>query len=313
MVATRRLTQLVDEISKLADFPTSPLLVALSGGADSAALAYVAVGIGVPVRALHVDHSTPHSQELRSAAEAIADQLSMSLDVVVVSSGEPFSEEVAREARYEALLAARARDEWVATAHTLDDQAETVLLNVIRGSGTAGLTGIPRRTSRRVARPFLDVTRSSARELAILAGLPYVDDPSNADVGFTRNRLRLDVIPLLEAEFNPRLSESLSRLAAAARQDEEFLSARAARLPAHRDGNTVSIPISVLVTSPRPLADRALRSLLSHIRPPHPPTRAELTRLWEVVEGSAARAELEGRVIAVAQSGVLVMEKGDLR
>jgi len=306
VAGTRRLEELIEVVSAKSNFPRAPLLLALSGGPDSAAMSFLATRVSESVRAVHVNHGTTHAHGLEEAARAIAETLGVDLRVVPVElTGAEFTEEAAREARYGALRSIQSADEWIVTGHTIDDQAETVLFNLIRGGGLAGVSGIPETTAERIARPLLGVTRGELRELAVLASLPFADDPSNLDPVHARNRIRHEVIPMLQAGFNPRLVAALARTAAAARADDDYLQELASEMPVTLDESTSTIPRSVLLVAPRPLADRALRMLVTNLRPPHPPTRAELSRIWEVVEGEAQRAQLEGGVSVEMSRGVL--------
>jgi len=306
VAGTRRLEELIEVVGAKSHFPRAPLLLALSGGPDSAAMSLLATRVTESARAAHVNHGTAQAPGLEEAARAISGTLSLDLTVVPVElTGTGFTEEAAREARYDALRDLQSPEEWIVTGHTVDDQAETVLFNLIRGGGLAGLAGIPETTAERIARPLLGVTRGELRELAVLASLPFADDPSNLDPAHARNRIRHEVIPMLQAGFNPRLVAALARTAAAARADDDFLQELATELPVALDGSGSTIPRSVLLVAPRPLADRTLRMLVTNLRPPHPPTRAELARIWEVVEGEAQRAQLEGGVSVEVSRGVL--------
>ena len=152
-------------------------VVALSGGADSAVVALMAVRSEVPVRAVHVHHGQEASDELSKAATAIAAKVGIACDVVhtTVSPVGSF-ETAAREARYEALLGALRADEVLLVGHTSDDQAETVLMRLARGAGPTGIAAM-RPAAGTVIRPLLRVSRSEIRGLADSAGLPYLDDP----------------------------------------------------------------------------------------------------------------------------------------
>ena len=217
------------------------VLVAVSGGADSVAL----------VRALHelrgegegrlvVAH---FNHGLRGAEsdgdQAFVEELGRELGVRVVvgrsegakergSEGER-SEESLRELRYEFL--ARVADEagarFVATAHTADDQVETVLHNILRGTGLAGLAGIPRTRpltgAATLIRPLLGVTRAEVLEYLAELGQGYRDDSSNASVEYTRNRIRRELLPYLESNFNPQVREALTRLSHIADAANEWM------------------------------------------------------------------------------------------
>ncbi|HEX2404854.1 MAG TPA: tRNA lysidine(34) synthetase TilS, partial [Acidimicrobiia bacterium] len=306
MVETRRLKELRGRSTDLLRLPDGDLVVALSGGADSATLAYLVRLLGREVRAVHIDHGLPASDRLAAAARSVAGVVGLGLEVqrIDIPSG-PSIEGQARKARYAALLGALQAGETVLTAHTLDDQAETVLMNLLRGAGPSGLAGIPPRTGA-VARPMLAVTRSDTRELAGLAGLPFYDDPSNLDRGLRRNVLRLDVIPDLAARFNPRLVESLARSADLVRSDETHLQDEAASVPVLEAGAALSLPLGALFVVPRPVADRALRRCLSQMRPPHGGTADEMEAVWAVARRERPSVVLGGG-LAVAHEGPLLV------
>ena len=306
MVETRRLSELRSRSAGLLRLPEGDLVVALSGGADSAALAYLLAHLGHRIRAVHVNHGLPASARLEEAARAVADAVDIELEVsgIVVPPGASF-EGHAREARYEALFASLRPGEILLTAHTRDDQAETVLMNLLRGSGPAGLAGITARTDV-LTRPMLAVGRSETRELATLASLPFFDDPSNLDHGFRRNSIRLEVIPDLSARFNPRLIEALARFAELIGADDALLQDEADTVPVLGDGSRQAVPLGSLLAIARPVADRALRGVLARVRPPHRGTSAELDDIWLVVTRQRNSAVLTGG-IDVAHEGPLLV------
>lgn len=287
MAATRRLSLLLESTSSRLDLPSSPVVVALSGGADSAALAYLALRAGHEVSTVHVDHGFSDSPTMSAAAHAVADALDVSLRTVRVDVERgPSREEQARKARYEALHALEAT---VLTGHTRDDNVETVLMNVIRGTGMRGLGGIPAQRPPNVYRPMLGVTRSETREIAVLAQLPFVDDPMNQDLSLTRNRLRQVVMPRLR-EINPQVVEAVDRLARSARADVGLLDDMAA--PHFRP----LIPISVVMTLPKPIAERIMIEALEG----HGigATADRIARMWLVATGESDRQDLaEGRTV----------------
>jgi tRNA(Ile)-lysidine synthase len=306
MVETRRLKELRGRSTDLLRLPDGDLVVALSGGADSATLAYLARPLSREVRAVHVNHGLPASGRLEAAASTVAATVGVPLEVerIDIPSGSSI-EGQARTARYAALLGALRPGETLLTAHTLDDQAETVMMSLLRGAGPTGLAGIPPRSGS-IARPMLAVTRSDTRELASLAGLPFFDDPSNLDRGLRRNMLRLEVIPDLAARFNPRLVESLARSAELVRSDETHLQDEAASIPVVEAGGSLSIPLGALFAVPRPVADRALRRCLSRMRPPHGGTADEMEAVWAVARRGRTSAVL-GRGLAVAHEGAMLV------
>ncbi len=306
MVETRRLKELRGRSTELLRLPDGDLVVALSGGADSATLAYLIRRLGRDVRAVHVDHRLPASDRLAEAAHSVAAVVGIGLDVerIEIPSG-PSMEGQARKARYAALSGALQTGETLLTAHTLDDQAETVLMGLLRGAGPNGLAGIPPRTGS-VVRPMLAVTRSDTRELAGLAGLPFHDDPSNLDPGLRRNALRLEVIPELAARFNPRLVESLARSADLVRSDETYLQHEAASVPVVDAGASLSLPLGALFAVPRPVADRALRRCLSRVRPPYGGTADEMEAVWAVARRGRPSVVLGGGLVVAYEGPMLV-------
>jgi tRNA(Ile)-lysidine synthase len=298
MVATRRLRSLVETALARADFPPGQLTVALSGGADSAALAHLALSDGREVSAHHVDHGLAGSVMLRGAAVTIAGALGIPLDVTEVTVGEGASiEEMARDARYRALERLEGA---VVTGHTRDDNAETVLINLMRGAGTGGLGGIPPHRPPNVFRPILEVTRSETREIATLAGLPFRDDPMNDDLGLTRNRVRHRLLPLM-TEINPRVVESLANTARVAREDAELLE-RLAGSPSLTSG----LPVALVITSPGPLADRLICRLLQESGIGVTAGRVALVR--DVASGGSPRQDLAEGLSVVRRGALLVIE-----
>ena len=210
-------------------------IVALSGGADSLALAsataFEAPKLGLAVRSVTVDHALqPGSVEAAADAAAAATALGIDAAVVRVTvGGDGGPEAAARDARYRALAeAAQATPGTVAVllGHTLDDQAETVLLGLARGSGASSLAGMaPARrdeaTGVRWLRPLLAVRRDTARAACAAAGLTPWDDPHNTDTRFARVRVRERVLPVLESELGPGVAEALARTAEQLREDAE--------------------------------------------------------------------------------------------
>jgi tRNA(Ile)-lysidine synthase len=306
MAEPRRLNQLRARLIELLRLPGESPVIALSGGADSAALADLLAHQQRQRRGLHVNHGLAASEALEQAAHAIAEQTDTPLEVleVQVPSGASL-EGQARNRRYQALQGALKEGEVMLTAHTLDDQAETVLMNLLRGAGPAGLAGIPERTGR-VARPMLGVTRGQTRELAGLAGLPFQDDPTNLDPGLRRNAIRLEVIPWLAGRFNPKLTETLARTASLLQSDEAQLATEAGSVPVMGTDQAPALPVGWLVAVPRPVADRAIRACLSRLRPPYAGTSAEMSEIWDVAERRHKAAALGGGLEVTHEGPLLV-------
>ncbi|MGF1616460.1 MAG: tRNA lysidine(34) synthetase TilS [Acidimicrobiia bacterium] len=313
MAAPRRLKELADTINQRSRFPDPPHLIALSGGADSAALAFIADrASGTKPRCVHVHHGLPGSDRLSLAAREIAEVLDMACDVVSVDVPEGASPEaMARAARYRALEGAVADDESLLLGHTRNDQAETVLLNLIRGAGIRGLSGMPYQRTAHMYRPFLEVTRDETRELATLLRLPFVDDPTNSDLSMRRNFVRVELIPRME-ELNPNLVDSLARTAEHLRGDSEFLD-QLRPFPIITDGETASAATGILLTLDPPLRARAVAALVGSFREMAAVSAAELARVEEVLTGASSAAELEGGLTVTKRGAYLVVTPGTAR
>ncbi|RIQ36748.1 tRNA lysidine(34) synthetase TilS [Jiangella rhizosphaerae] len=221
------------------------VLVACSGGADSLSLAAATAWVadrsrgGLRAGAVCVDHGLQAGSAARARSTAAA-LCGLGLDPVVTvhvdaSRGPDGPEGNARSARYAALTAAatRAGAAAVLLGHTLDDQAETVLLGLARGSGPRSLSGMAERSGL-LRRPLLGLRRDVVRA-ALPAGLTPWDDPHNEDAAYARARVRHRVLPVLEAELGPGVAEALARTAGLARADADALDAAAADALARLD------------------------------------------------------------------------------
>ena len=260
------------------------LACAFSGGPDSTALLLLAAAAGVRVVAHHVDHGLREgSAEEAQRAAAIAARLGapFQLHRVQVAIG-PNLEARARAARESAL------PDDVATGHTLDDQAETLLINLLRGSGAGGLAAM-RPTPRK---PLLALRRQETAALCGAFDIEVVIDPSNDDPSFRRNRIRHELLPLAEDIAGRDVAPLLARTADLCRQDDDLLETLAAALD--------PTDVAALVASDPAIATRALRAWLSVDG--YPPSRAELERVLDVAHGRNVACELSGG-LRVARSG----------
>lgn len=214
----------------------SLLLVAVSGGPDSVALLELLREVGgMRLAVAHVHHGlrAEADEEARFveslAAHAELPFLAMRVDVrgQMAATGASL-ETAARELRYTALrrMARDLRADRIATGHTADDQAETVLMHLLRGTGVTGLAGIPPRREE-IIRPLLPLSREEILTYLSARALPYRLDASNASLDMTRNRIRLELLPLLERDYAPGLRTRLGQLAEMARRDDAALDARA--------------------------------------------------------------------------------------
>jgi tRNA(Ile)-lysidine synthase len=246
------------------------VLVAASGGPDSTALlaglARLAPERGLTLTAGHVDHGLRGAEGAREgdevAARAAALRIGFARRTIVVPPGANL-EARARRARYRALaaIAAEVGAQRIATGHTQDDQVETLLLRLLRGAGRGGLGGM-RPVRGRLWRPLLGLPRADVRRFLAEHGLPFAVDRTNADLRLARNRVRRLLVPLLAAEFNPRLGPSLASLAVRLRDEDDFLAAAAAaRAPALAAGEALRCAVAA---EPPALARRIVRSWLEH-------------------------------------------------
>lgn len=257
-----------------------PVLVGLSGGADSLALAsavaFEAPKAGIRASAVVIDHGLqPGSDQVAARAVAAAEGLGLPARAVRVEVAAPTAgggpEAAARDARRSALLTAArgAGAEAILLAHTLDDQAETVLIGLARGSGAASLGGMaPDRLEEgiRILRPLLDVRRASTRAACAAEGLPVWEDPHNLDRRFLRVRVRQDVMPVLEAELGPGVAEALARTSDQLREDAaafaDMIDETIEDIVEHAEaGIAVSVP--ALAANPPALRHRIIRHVVT--------------------------------------------------
>lgn len=257
--------------------PGTDITCAVSGGADSLSLLVLAVAAGCRVEAVHVDHglrpgSSGEAEKVAQVAAALG--AGFRAERVVVEPG-PNLEARARTARYSVLPAG------VATGHTADDQAETMLINLMRGAGLDGLAAMepgPRH-------PILGLRRHETRELCRSEGLEPIEDPTNTDPAYVRNRVRHEVIPLLNEIAGRDVADVLARQAAILRAEAAALDELGARVDPTDARAVAAAPVAV--------ARRALRQWLSHGQP-HPPSSAAVARVLEVATGAASSTDVGG-------------------
>lgn len=307
---------------------SAPLvLVACSGGADSmalaSALAFEAPKLGIRAGGITVDHGLQPGSDLR-AAEVVARMTALRLDPVesvavrVGRDGGP--EAAARDARYGALdeAADRLGAAAVLLGHTRDDQAETVLLGLARGSGIRSLSGMaevsggPGR-SHRYRRPFLQVDRQTARKACMVQSLAVWDDPHNIDPAYTRSRLRHEGLPALEKALGKGVVEALARTAQLSRDDADALDAWAAEAETGVRDEDGKLECAKLYALPPAVRRRVLRRAVVAAGSPAGSLFArhieEVDRLITGWRGQGA-INLPGRVEAQRQGGRLVIRQG---
>jgi tRNA(Ile)-lysidine synthase len=262
-----------------ATFPPAgtPVACAVSGGADSLALLVLGVAAGCDVTAVHVDHGLrPGSAAEAHVVGAAAARFGAAFvaERVEVPPG-PNLEARARAARYAALPPG------ALTGHTADDQAETVLLNLLRGAGLDGLSGMRAGPTK----PLLRLRRHETRSLCDEVGLVPIDDPSNADLSLRRNRVRHELLPLLDAIGERDVVAVVARQAALMADDADLLDELAAAID--------PTDARALVAAPVALARRAVRRWL-HAGCEHPPDSATVERVLAVARGDAKATDIGG-------------------
>ncbi|MCK7624262.1 tRNA lysidine(34) synthetase TilS [Streptomyces sp. RS10V-4] len=307
------------------DRPEAPLvLVACSGGADSmalaSALAFEAPKLGVRAGGVTIDHGLQEGSDLR-AAEVALRLRALALDPVDIVSvevgraGGP--EAAARDARYAALDATAERHGAgaVLLGHTRDDQAETVLLGLARGSGIRSLSGMAATTGTngRYRRPFLDLDRQTARTACLVQALPVWDDPHNTDPAYTRSRLRHEGLPALEKCLGKGVVEALARTAQLSRDDADALDSWAAEAAATVRDEAGALDVAGLFALPPAVRRRVLRRAVIAAGSPAGSLFArhieEVDRLITAWRGQGA-INLPGRVGVRRQGGRLVIRQG---
>lgn len=220
---------------------SAPIVIAVSGGSDSIALLHILSFLYPKNRrvAVYVDHGlrpVESKVEEKLVAQVAklcgASFIKRQVDTPTTQREEGLSpEEAARNLRYQALEAVskEKQAQCVAVGHTRDDQAEEVLLRLIRGSGAAGLSGMAER-SRNIIRPLLEYTKATLRAYCTAHALPYCEDSSNNDLRFLRNRVRHDLLPALEKNYNQSIRSRLIQTSSILREEDKLLESLSSEL-----------------------------------------------------------------------------------
>lgn len=313
------LRALSESVERL-DLAGRSLLLAVSGGVDSmvllAGLHEVSQRYALKLSIGHVNHGLrgAESDADQALVEARAAELGLALELAHVRPAElreggssrerPTLQEAARELRYAALREAAARRgaQHIVTGHHLDDQAETVLLRLFRGSGPDGLGGIAERSSDGVlVRPLLEVSRAEIERFAAAHRLIWREDVSNESPAYARNRLRAQ-IPALAAQFNPQLLRAIGDLAEAVRRDGEWIAAAVQRESLARftqEGAWLLIDAKEWSELPPALSRRLAREALARCGAARDVSRRHLARVDAFLRDgtSGKRIELPGNLL----------------
>lgn len=307
--------------------PGTRVVAALSGGSDSVAQLMLlrdlaADGALVLAGAAHLNHALrPSAARDETFCRALCERLDVplvcqTLDVRAEASASRQSIEVAaRRLRYGFLERARADVDAarIAVAQTLDDQAETVLLRLLRGAGPHGLRGVPA-VRGAIVRPLLGCTRQELRAMLSSRGESWVEDETNADVALPRNRVRHELMPLLAERFQPAAARVLARTAEVAAAEDTFLESCARDLGARvvqprADG--VAIAASSLLQAPLALQRRVLRLALTLSGAGRAPDLADVDRALDVCRSGGPRAaEAAGVRVERFSPGTVLLSRG---
>jgi tRNA(Ile)-lysidine synthase len=269
--------------------------VALSGGADSLALTAAAIfegkRAGISIVAITVNHN------LQAGSDVVAERakqtaIDLGVDLAeVISVSVPKSslgmEAAARNARYEALdaFAKKVNAKYTMLGHTLDDQAETVLLGLARGSGAKSIAGMSAVSSDgKYLRPLLSIRRETTVSFCVDSGLEFWSDPQNEDLKFSRVKVRKSVIPVLEKELGPGIAEALARTAGLLQEDISYLDAQAKdvfQALAKLTANSVFFEAADVAVLPKAIGSRVIHRALLLLGAE--PSKSSIDSVYELV------------------------------
>ncbi len=305
--------------------PGDLVLAACSGGADSlalaAALAFEAPRLVLRAGGVTVDHglqqgSAAQAQSAATAMEKLGLDPVLSIGAAVAVAGTPGypgPEAAARVARYLALEQAAVETGAAAIllGHTSDDQAETVLLGLARGSGARSLSGMPERSGR-CLRPLLGVSRAQTRAACAAQSLQAWEDPQNADPAFARARVRQRLMPALEAELGPGVAEALARSARQLRADADYLDSQAKIAAERMATGQPGLPLDAVAALPEAIRSRVLRdAAVAAGCPPGALTARHVAALDALVTGWHGQrwTDLPGGVRGLRRYGRLLLRR----
>jgi len=293
--------------------------VAVSGGPDSVALLAALVslmpGRDLNLYVLHVNHGLrPEADDEQRFVESLCQrwQVPWVVEKLVPPSKRNGIEAWAREARYRFFRRVRDKLELtaVALAHTRDDQAETVLFRCLRGSARRGLAGIPVLRDGWIVRPLLDCSRQQVMQYLSAQHLSFMMDSSNADLRYARNKIRHQLLPLLEREFSPRVRDHLVNMAAVFREEEEWLERLAMAARARIQESPSVLSLSQFACEPEGLQARILRQWIESDTAVHDVSFSHLRRLRALASGQSLTAvDLPGGMSVRREEKQLVLEK----
>jgi len=279
--------------------PDDIVVVGVSGGADSMALLHVLLRMSQEIKlhlfAVHIEHGIrgkPSEEDALFVEEYCRkNQVPCEvryMDVKKIAREQKMTlEQAGRAARYQVFdeVAERLHAQKIAVAHHMDDQAETILLHLLRGSGLKGLVGMEPIREGRIIRPFIGVSRQQILDYCHAFGIPYRTDHTNFDTQYTRNRVRLELIPYLEKHFNPEIRFTLSRTSDILRVEEDFLEQQTASVYAdvvRKGENGLRIILNRFALLHKAMQRRIIRMLVEELA--GGTQDVELRHIEEVIE-----------------------------
>ena len=293
--------------------------IAVSGGPDSVALLAALLAIApereLSLHALHVNHGLrPEADDEQQFVESLCQrwQVPCHVEKLIPPPKRSGIEAWAREARYQFFR--RMKEELqlaaVTLAHTRDDQAETVLFRCLRGSARRGLAGIPPIRDGWIVRPLLGCTRQEVMQYLTVQKLPFVTDASNADLRYSRNKIRHQLLPLLEREFSPHIRDHLASMAEVFREDEACLETLATAARGRVQESLTMLSLLRLATEPEALYTRILRQWIESHAAVHDVTFFHLSHLQALAtRRSRVAVDLPGGVSIRREGQYLLLEE----
>ena len=293
------------------------ITVAISGGADSVVLLHALLQLreehGFGVDACHINHNLRGAESdadeafVRDLCKQFGIKLTVhSIDVKALQQKHQGIEEAARNARYSVFV----KQAVTATAHTMSDNTETVLLNLIRGTGLKGLCGIPPvRTcggdgNGIIIRPLLYCERSEIEEYCYEHGLSFVTDSSNLSLDFTRNKIRRTLLPLIK-EINPSFDATVTRTCEILKEDSDFLEQSVTEI-ARKCSFDNGIKVESLIKYQKPLLTRIIMQFLSHNN--ISPSNRMVSQILELIEIGKGKINLQKHKFALIDDGILEIQ-----
>lgn len=260
------------------------VLAAVSGGRDSVAMLYCLMilkeVLSIEIAVFHLDHMLRGKESEKDAGFVLQLAKKWKIPYYIITrdvrkfrdTNRLSPEEAAREVRYQCLseISLKKGYQKIALGHHQNDNAELILMNLIRGSGKSGLSGIPPVRENQYVRPFIRIKKKEIKRFVAKNCLPYVDDSTNQDISFFRNRIRLQILPELKKNYNPKIVESLCRVAELMREEEEWLEeltgSRISELLISKNKNGIILDKDGLSVLPKPFARRIMREGICQIK-----------------------------------------------